>query len=473
MNSMIIKAIASTRAVSRLASLALVSLLASFQLLAQQSENEPALPAETEQAQTSVPLVLLYLDAPVAVFPGIDPDMPVPVVVADPEDDPGFGQRLEGIREYNLAVAEIELNGGVWDRQLIEELTALGSLQQQQGYHPDAIETFARAIHVNRIHTGLHGLEQIPAVEQLIESYMALGDWEQADVYNNYLFYVQQKAYGADDPRIIPVLDALAKWNIQAFNIGYGDPLGMRLSTAMILFNAAARMVGAHYGPSDGRYLGYMEDIANSAYLVAKHPELMVEVGRPENRSMQQLLRDKLHASGSALPAGFGAGESALLTIVRYYSEREDSVPELATALTNLGDWYLLFERRRSSSASYAQAWEILSASENGEDQLQQLFAQVIPLPTYADQAVNFSGVDLAIKTDSGERSFAFVDFVFDVTEYGTVRSIRMLTEQTNGNSTLLGRVRRQLRNSVFRPVIKDGLPLRTKGNHFRYRYWY
>ena len=473
MNNTSNKAIAGRPAAPRLALLALVSLLASFQLLAQQAETELAQPAETEQAQATGPLVLLYLDAPVAVFPGIDPDMPAPVVIMDPEADPGFGQRLESIREYNLTLAEIELNGGVWDPQLIEELTALGSLQQQQGYHPDAIETFGRAIHVNRIHTGLHSLEQIPAVEQLIESYMALGDWEQADLYNNYLFYVQQKAYGPDDPRIIPVLDSLAKGNIRAFNIGYGDSLGMRLSTAMILFNAAARMVGTHYGPNDERYVSYMEDIASSAYLVAKNPQLMVEVGRPENRSMQQLLRSKLNESGSAVPTGFGAGERALLTIVRHYSEREDSVPELAGALTNLGDWYLLFERRRSATARYSQAWEILADSEDGESQLQQLFAQVVPLPTYANQAVNFGGIDLAVKRESGENAYATVDFVFDVTQSGTVRSIRMLTEPTSENSTLLGRVRRHLRNSMFRPVIEEGRPVRTKGNHFRYRYWY
>lgn len=473
MSNSIVRAIAIRLAAPRLALLALVSLLASFQLLAQDREAEPAQPAATEQTQASGPLVLLYLDAPVAVFQGIDPDMPAPILVLDPEDDPGFAQRLDSIREYNLTVTEIELNGGVWDRQLIEELTALGNLQQQQGYHPDAIETFGRAIHVNRIDTGLHTLEQIPAVERLIESYMALGDWEQADLYYNYLFYVQQKAYGPNDPRIIPVLDSLAKWNIQAFNFGYGDALGMRLSTAMILFSAAARMVGTHYGPGDGRYVSYMEELANSAYLVARNPQLMVEVGRPEYRSMQQLLRDKLNESGSATPAGYGSGERALLAIVRHYSEREDAVSELATALTNLADWYLLFDRRRAAITRYSQAWEILAASENGENELQRLFAQVVPLPTFASHAVNFGGVDLAVKRESGENSFAFVDFVFDVTENGAVRSIRMLTEQTGRNATLLGRVRRQLRNSKFRPVIEEGQPVRSQGNHLRYRYWY
>ena len=464
-NYRIMKAIGIRQARLTASLLALVALLAGFQLLAQETE--------TEQPPPSGPLVLLYVDAPVALLSGIDPVFPAPVVVQAPEDDPQFRSRMDDIREYNLAVSDIEQSGGAWDRNLIEELVGLGNLQQQQGSHPEAIESFDRAIHVTRISAGLHTLEQIPAVERLIESYMALGDWEQADLYNYYLYYVQQKAYGSNDPRIIPVLDSLAKWNIEAFNIGYGESLGMRLSTAMILFNAAARMVGTHYGKSDERYVAYMKDIANSAYLVARHPELMVELRRPENRNSQQLLREQLDIRSPELPAGFSSGERALLSIINFYVEQEDAATELAEALTNLGDWYLLFGRRRPATERYTQAWQFLSTIEDGDSQLQQLFAQVVPLPTFANQAVNYGDADSVKDRDSGSRSSAYADFAFDVTEYGTVRNIRMLNEPTSQTSTLLGRIRRHLRNTYFRPVIKEGKPVRANGNRFRYRYWY
>lgn len=447
--------------------MAVVTLLLSFQALAQEPEAEQA------QAQPVTPLVLLAVDAPVAVLPGIDPAMLAPEVVLDPEDDPEFIQRLDSIREYDQVVADIELTGGVWDRKLIEELTALGSLQQQQGYHPEAIETLGRAIHINRITTGLHTLDQIPSVEHLIESYMAVGDLEQADLYNNYLFYVQQKAYGPNDPRIIPVLDSLAKWNIYAFNIGYGEALGMRLSTAMILFSAAARMVGMHYGNNDERYINYMKDIANSAYLVARNPDLMAEVNRPENRNVQQMLRDKLNERRTTeLPRGFSAGERALSTVVNFYRAQENSVNEVAEALVELGDWYLLFERRRAATELYTEAWQLLSATEDGDSQLQQLFAQVVPVPTFANQAANFADATTLVE-DLAKRSSAYVDFVFDVTVYGVVRNIEMLSEASAENSNLLRQIRRQLRNTKYRPVIKEGRPVRSSGNHFRYRYWY
>lgn len=459
MGGTIIEANRHKHSIPLLAWLALITLLASFQLLAQ----EPA----AEQTQRDPSLILLAVDAPVAVLAGIDPVLAAPEVVLDLEDDPESRQRLESIREYEAVVADIEITGGVWDRGLIEELTALGSLQQQQGDHPEAIETFGRTIYINRINTGLHSLEQIPSVEHLIESYMAVGNLEQADLYNNYLFYVQQKAYGANDPRIIPVLDRLAKWNIYAFNLGYGEALGMRLSTAMILFNAAARMVGMHYGNNDERYVEYMRGIANSAYLVALNPELMAELNRPKNRNLQQMLRNKLNEIQTAeLPKGFTAGARALSTVVNFYRAQEKSVGEVARALVDLGDWYLLFERRRAATEFYTEAWQLLSAIEDGDSQIQQLFDQVVPVPTFVNQTANFADV-----TDT--RSSGFADFVFDVTVFGGVRNIQMLSEESPQNASLLSQIRRRLRNTTYRPIIKQGRPVHSSGNHFRYRYWY
>ena len=235
---------------------------------------------------------LLYVDTPVLVEDGIDPALPA-ARSADPATDPAFEQRIDSIVQYNSTVTEIELEGGAWDDGLVEELSALGRLQQQQGDHLAAIETLDRAIHVNRINSGLYTLEQVSVVQQLIQSHMALGDWEQADIYNNYLFHVQQKAFGADDPRLIPVLDRLATWHIQAFNIGYGSLRGVRLRQAQIMFNAAARMVGMHFGKNDARFVDYQRSIAHSAYLIARNPDLMLEIDRPEYRNMQQMLAQK------------------------------------------------------------------------------------------------------------------------------------------------------------------------------------
>lgn len=415
---------------------------------------------------------LLYFDTPIAVEDGLDPVLPSRALPLDPQSDPNFGMRSDSIREYASTVSDIELDGGAWDRGLVEELAALGRLQQQQGDHLAAIETLDRAVHVNRINSGLYTLEQIPVVEQLIQSYMALGDWEQADIYNNYLFHVQQKAYGSDDPRLIPVLDRLATWHIQAFKIGYGNLRGLRLRQSQMMFNAAARMVGIHFGRNDERFVSYQRNIADSAFLVASNPDLMLEIERPEHRNMQQLLAQRLNEQRQIQPPGFRTGERALREIVMHYQEQGDDPYALAEAITHLADWYLIFDRRRGTLDNYKLAWEILQGLENREELTEQLFGKVAPLPSFAS---SIQPPDAFYRSEDGTEAlkFDYAELTFDVTTNGVVRNVKSVSEETEANQAQLSKLRILVRSRRFRPLIVDGEPQHSTENHFRYRYWY
>ena len=445
--------------------LGLIAVLAGSLASAQEEAVEPV-----QSIRSQSPL--LYFDRPVLVEEGLDPLMPMRAPLLDPEADPAFDQRSDSIREYNSTVTDIELDGGAWDGSLVEELASLGRLQQQQGNHIGAIETLDRAIHVNRINSGLYTLEQIPVVEQLIQSYMALGNWEQADIYHNYLFHVQQKAYGVDDPRLIPVLDRLATWNIQAFKIGHGNLLGIRLRQSQILFNAAARMVGMHFGKSDERFIDYQRNIANSAYLVARNPDLMMEIQRPEYRSMQQMFAEKLNEHRRVQPPGFRTGERALMEIAMYYQKKGDNPYALAEAITHLADWYLMFDRRRGTLENYKLAWDMLQELENSEELTEKLFGNVVPLPSF-ESPIELP--DAFYRNDEGTEklNFDYADLVFDVTAGGELRKVRTISEETEDNQAQLSKLRISVRSVRFRPLVIDGVPQRSSENHFRYRYWY
>lgn len=429
---------------------------------------------DTESEKSERRLKLQFVDRPIEIDTGFNEQVNWPLIEAEAisEDDPQFIMRMDSIREYGESIEAIEFEGGVWDSALIEELSTLGELQQRQGDHENAIETFDRAIHVSRINNGLHTMAQIPAIEQKIESYLATADWEQADLFYNYMFYVQQKAYGSRDPRIIPMLGRLANWNLRAFNIGFGENLGIRLSSAQLLFDAAAEMVAVHFGRSDERYVDYQKSIANSAYLMSRHPELVNEMTSSEFRINQEALRQKLISPERDVSRGFQAGEEALLNIIAQKQVDRGNSMSLAEANANLGDWYLMFGRRRAASETYANAWQIISALENSEELLNEFFGHVVLLPTFLDAPTS-----LVFASEDGkntkELNFGFVDLSFDVTENGVVRNLEIVSGETEENSTILSRLRRQVRSSVFRPVLKDGAAVRSIGSQFRYRYWY
>jgi len=271
---------------------------------------------------------------------------------------------------------------------------------------------------------------------------------------------------------MIPVLGRLAQLNIQAFNIGYGDALGFRLNTAQILLNAAASMVTVHFGDRDSRFVSYRRNIANSAYLVYRNPNLMAETSRLELRTIEETLLDQLDERNSARPRGFQAGELALREIVNYYSKQEGAEYELAAALADLGDWFLMFERRRTAQGLYAEAMEVLAGSANEEESMQKLFGQVVPIPTFANSVENL--LTKPITTAEGKSLTSdYVDVVFDVSPNGTTRNIEILSEETDYNSSQFSRLERVVRNGYFRPLMVDGELVRSDRNYFRYRYWY
>ena len=452
-------------------SIGLLALLPVLLIAPASAQEEEAAP-ESEQPQG--PLRIRFMERPVAIEPEVDPQLPEIVssdLAIDPEADPEFVRRMNSIREYSEIVESIEESGGVWASGLSEQLASIGELEQQQDNHPGAIAAFDRSIHISRISNGLHTLDQIPMLESMIDSYLVLGDWEQVDLYNNYLFFVQQKAYGSEDPRIIPVLDRLATWNMQAFNLGYGESLAVRLSSAQLLFRAAARLVGRHFGRDDERFVRYLRNLAISSYQVARYPEYRSEVDRPEFRGTQELLADRLNQGGSILPQGYGLGEAALRGIIEYYEQNSQDVYSIAEVITHLGDWHLLFDRRRSADFYYLRAWEMLAAEENAEELVQKLFGQVTLIPTYVQEPRN---LNIHVNSASIETfNFDYADVELDVTALGQARSIEVLSEETQENKLMLSRLRREVRSSRFRPILEGGVPIRSGRHQFRYRYWY
>jgi hypothetical protein len=301
---------------------------------------------------------------------------------------------------------------------------------------------------------------------------MALGDWEQADLYNNYLFHVQQKAYGFNDPRLIPVLDRLATWNIQAFKIGYGTLRGIRLRQSQAMFDAAARMVGTYFGKADERFINYQRNIANSAYLVERNRDLMMEIDSLEYRNMHQIFPYSRNDKQWAQPLGFSAGERALIEIVTFYQEQGNDIYGLAEAVTHLADWYLMFDRRRDTLKNYKLAWDMLQGLENSKELTELLFGNVVPLPSFSS-SIEMPGVLYRSEDGTEALNFDYADLTFDITDNGLVRNVKSISEVTKDNRAQLSKLRMSARSMRFRPRVIDGEPQRSLGNHFRYRYWY
>jgi hypothetical protein len=198
----------------------------------------------------------------------------------------------------------------------------------------------------------------------------------------------------------------------------------------------------------------------------------MREVDGPEYRASQQDLGRQLGFDRLRNPRGFGAGREALLEVVEYFQVQPGAEYELAEAVANLADWNLIFERYRRAEELYGEAWKILAEQENSEELLERLFGQVIPIPTFAQLPTNL----LLGASDSQDKlglQHDYADVRMDVGQDGAPRRVEVITEENEANDRQLSRLRREVRDTVFRPLIVGGEIRESSGHVFRYRYWF
>ena len=82
---------------------------------------------------------------------------------------------------YQFYITDLESRYGPYAPGLSEQLLGLGSVYQKQGLHEEAAAVFKRGVHVARINDGLYSSSQIPLLQGLIQSLVAMGEYEGAD----------------------------------------------------------------------------------------------------------------------------------------------------------------------------------------------------------------------------------------------------------------------------------------------------
>jgi tetratricopeptide (TPR) repeat protein len=141
------------------------------------------------------------------------------------------------IASYEAGISTTLGTESPFSTALREQYYAMGSLLQQTGAHEEAIAAFESAMHIDRVNGGLFTLDQIPLVEEIIESHASLGNFREVSDYHEYLFYIQQKTFAPEDPRLLAAKEDWADWNVEAYL-----KEGMTEQTSPYSFNASASM---------------------------------------------------------------------------------------------------------------------------------------------------------------------------------------------------------------------------------------
>ncbi len=359
-------------------------------------------------------------------------------------------------------IERIESEQGAFSSALSEQLLSLAANYQARGKHSEAVEAFKRALHVQRINEGLYSMAQVPAMEQMIESQIAIGEWDEAAKRHSHMYWLHQRNFGKDDPRMLPMLEKMSSWHLNAFSLSPVN-IANHLMSAHHLFAMSIDIIDKHYGKQDMQMIKPLKGLAVSNYYLAT---LQAEQSRRAAMVTASSSNNAAQAERKArldhyILNSYYNGKQAISKMIDIYesTEHADS-SDLIAAHVQLGDWYMMFDRSNAAMDQYRLAFTKIDSTQSQESLSDDMFGKPRALP---DMPL------LETQTHNTNEPHDFVLVKFDVTSRGEARNVDILEARPENHVGNRAMVRRSLKTAKFRPRMVAGRAVETKGIVHRY----
>ena len=343
-------------------------------------------------------------------------------------------------------VEEIEDRSHRHDIDLAQPLMLLGDARLGMSDVVGALGAYDRSLLITRTNKGLFTPDQVEIVYREATAHAALGNREVANDRHEYAFNIMYRAYGDNDPRLIPGLFLLADWYGQDHNI----------FVARRLWGQAVVLGKRHLPADDPQTIRALKGLART-FREERFPTITNKT-RDANNALYT------HAPNRHQRVqlnNFSPGERALIEVINIEMAKPDgSDAEVAAAMLELADWYLLFEKHNRALPLYARIWELLESDPKGLDAVFKtptpLYLPLPPPPTPA----------IASTTEDG-----IVELALTVTDRGLVSDLSTLRSEPEGMMEF--RVRKATRRARYRPAFVEALPVLTEDVRIEYRFPY
>lgn len=355
--------------------------------------------------------------------------------------------------EFNAAasaaeqvVEDIEDRSHRHDIELARPLMLLGDARLGMADVVGALDAYDRSLLVTRVNKGLFTPDQVEVVYREATAHAALGDRDTANDRHEYAFDLLIRAYGHDDPKLIPGLFLLADWYNEDHNIFVARRM---LAQAVLLGKR-------HLRADDPQTIRALKELART-FREERFPSIAPEKRGPANssyyRSNNRFQQVQLN--------NFSPGERALIEVINIEMARPDgSNEEVANAMLELADWYLLFEKYSRAFPLYTRIWELLESDPEG---LEAVFKDptplYLPLPARPTPAVPSTMED------------GIIELALTVTDRGLVSDLSTLRSEPEGMMEF--QVRKATRRARYRPAFVEALPVLTEDVRIEYRFPY
>ena len=381
------------------------------------------------------------------------------------------GEHPQAINAVLAVIDAVERRANRYDPALPEPLVVLGDALVGIGNHEGAAGAYDRALQITRIGRGLHHPSQARFVYRQAALLAKQGRANEANQRHEYAYRTLLRAHGAGDPALLPGLFVLADWYLSVYNI----------FAARALYEHAAEMIAEKLPEDDPVHVKALRGLANT-YVSERFPPHQA-LARRTRRGSKITFSGNIDAvnyqAGRKLPVNrFSRGQRALIQIVAIACDRPDATQDgaetawrfvieecarpdatgadVAAALLELGDWFLLFDKRGRALTLYRKVWELLASNK-------VLLARAFAAPTalYLPMPDDPKPAQGARWDDARD---GLIELAVHVDANGLV--VDMETVRSEPGNLMEPEVRLALRRARYRPAFDGQAPQAT--THFR-----
>jgi tetratricopeptide (TPR) repeat protein len=438
-------------------------------------------------APLSKPLLQIVADAtgqPGAAGVGTRPSAPLG---GDELSAASRAELLETVAKQLDEIKEERDRNGERSPTLIGELAALASSYQALGEHDSAISALKDAVQIARMSFGLHSLDQADLVTSVVESRRAEGDYGDAAAQRQYLRELAGR--NSDDPRVVGILSGLAASEMGDANRLLGVPAPSQILVSSggdvdgtggahvplppmtpaldALYTArgdylaalqATKKTGAA-SPADVLALG--DALVDTVYFEFAHPEVHSPVGLAKWHGMWPA-----RAPGSRYPGLSYVGRRFLQAKVQDSVNFGRSTTDVARAVIELGDWYLLFGEYGRALDTYESARHLLVERGVPGERIDGILSpELAPILPVLPDTIAGNRADHAFR--------GYIDASLEITRFGDVKRVEIIGASPAASKAIERDLRRYLSACVFRPRFLNGELARSDRYSGRFYFYY
>lgn len=406
------------------------------------------------------------------------------LVMASQGDD--GAARQDAMTRYREAIAAIEGQEGIFAQALFENLSGLAMQYEKQGEYGRALAEYERAEYIDRINNGLYTPAQIATSERVIGLLEKLNRFDDVGKRLDNYVYMHEKLYGLDSIDIVDALDRQADWQFRAFRMSMrqqpvdagmvsyinglamdSGPQGILQKTQDTWLRAIRLLVENHAW--NNPMLPVLEDKLLETYVAhASLGRMLYGNNRPYGQPGNSFSAIDGSASADIEYMNFSNGVNVFHRKLHYLKQADTfAVIDYADTLVELGDWYMLFGNRQDALDTYAQAREVMRENDVPAPHQAKLLHPQVP--------VSLTGALVAghAPQPAGNAHSGWIDLEYTLNRNGRVGKIKMTGASENTGKDVTNQLLRQVRNTQFRPYLRDSDEGDNEQLALRYYYQY